>query len=174
MRKIVLILMLLALGCTESPRKKSVEKITSQTEVSENKPRKIYPVSKTEKEWKAQLNEMEYFVLRQKGTERPFVGKYDKFYGKGSYVCAACGIKLYESEHKFNSGTGWPSFDRGYDENLEYEADTSHGMSRTEVKCANCGGHLGHVFNDGPRETTGIRHCINSVSLQFVSAYEPK
>ena len=111
---------------------------------------------------------MEYYVLRQKGTERPGDNEYNKFYKDGIYVCAACGVKLYESQHKYDSGSGWPAFDRGVEANLEYETDRSVGMVRTEVHCANCGGHLGHVFNDGPRNTTGIRHCINSVSLDFI------
>lgn len=126
-----------------------------------------YPIVKTEAEWKAQLNELEYYVLRQAGTERAFTSPLDKIYEPGTYHCKACDIKLYESEHKFDSGTGWPSFDRGLNENLELDVDYKVGYARTELKCANCGSHLGHKFDDGPAKTTGKRHCINGVALSF-------
>jgi peptide-methionine (R)-S-oxide reductase len=137
---------------------------------------KTYPVSKTDAQWRAALDDMEYYVLRQKGTEPPGNNAYNKLYKEGVYLCAGCGIKLYESIHKYNSGSGWPAFDRGVEKHLEYETDTSHGMIRTEVRCANCGGHLGHVFDDGPEKTTGKRHCINSAALDFVPAkpHEPE
>lgn len=143
---------------------------TQAQQPAKNKPKemKTYPISKTDSEWKASLTDMEYQVLRQKGTERPGDNKYNKFYKPGIYVCAGCGVQLYKADHKYNSGSGWPAFDRGIDKNLEYETDSSHGMVRTEVRCANCGGHLGHVFDDGPDNTTGKRHCINSAALHFI------
>ncbi|UKJ07318.1 peptide-methionine (R)-S-oxide reductase MsrB [Solitalea lacus] len=126
-----------------------------------------YKVHKTDEEWKKELTPEQYSVLRQKGTERPFTGKYDKFFEKGSYHCAACNAKLFESGTKFDSHCGWPSFDNAIAGTVEYHKDLSYGMVRTEVTCANCGGHLGHVFEDGPT-STGDRYCINSVSLKFV------
>ncbi|WP_431160950.1 peptide-methionine (R)-S-oxide reductase MsrB [Flagellimonas beolgyonensis] len=128
---------------------------------------KKFNVQKTEKEWEEQLSLEEYYVLRQKGTERPFTGEFNMHFENGDYHCKGCGAKLFESEHKFESGCGWPSFDQAVEGAIEYIRDTSHGMIRTETVCANCGGHLGHVFNDGPRETTGMRYCINSISIGF-------
>ncbi|WP_375323985.1 peptide-methionine (R)-S-oxide reductase MsrB [Flagellimonas sp. GZD32] len=133
---------------------------------------KKYGVTKTEGEWKEQLSAEEYYVLRQKGTERPHTGEFDLHFENGDYHCKACKAKLFESEHKFQSGCGWPSFDEAVEGAIEYIRDTSHGMIRTETVCANCGSHLGHVFNDGPRETTGMRYCINSVSMDFSSEEE--
>ncbi len=127
---------------------------------------KKYPVEKSEEEWKAQLTEEEYRILRQKGTERPFTGKYNLHYEDGTYKCMACKTPLFESASKFDSGCGWPSFDESIEGSIEYVRDTSHGMIRTEILCANCGSHLGHVFNDGPTET-GQRYCVNSVSINF-------
>lgn len=127
-----------------------------------------YFIEKTESEWKAELSKMAFYVLREAGTERAFSGKYDKFYEKGTYQCAACATPLYQSKHKYDSGSGWPSFDRGEDENIEYDVDYKLGYARTELKCNKCGGHLGHMFNDGPRQTTGKRHCINSAALSFI------
>ncbi len=131
---------------------------------------KIDKVEKTDAEWRQELTPEEYRVLRQKGTERAFTGKYHDHHAKGVYVCAACGLPLFSSETKFESGTGWPSFYQPLAvENVETESDWSFGMRRTEVLCARCGGHLGHVFDDGPRPT-GLRYCINSVSLDFTPA----
>ncbi|WP_350287041.1 peptide-methionine (R)-S-oxide reductase MsrB [uncultured Croceitalea sp.] len=131
-----------------------------------------YGIDKTEEEWKKELSPEEYYVLRQKGTERPHTGAFNLHFKKGDYHCKACNAKLFESEHKFESGCGWPSFDEAVEGAIEYIRDTSHGMIRTETVCANCGSHLGHVFNDGPRETTGQRYCINSVSIDFDSKEE--
>ena len=113
---------------------------------------------------------MAYYVLRQAGTERPFTGEYDSFYKEGTYACAACKTELYYSKDKFDSKSGWPSFDRGATENIEFDVDYKLGYARTELKCNTCGGHLGHMFNDGPRKTTGKRHCINSAALTFTTA----
>jgi peptide-methionine (R)-S-oxide reductase len=122
---------------------------------------------KSEKYWKEQLSEEEYRVLREKGTERAGTGKYLDNKEEGVYKCTGCGKPLFSSEHKFKSGSGWPSFYKPIDEkNVDEETDRSHGMRRTEVLCSDCGGHLGHVFNDGPKPT-GQRYCINSISLDF-------
>lgn len=123
--------------------------------------------NKTEADYKEQLSPEEYYVLRQKGTERPFTGMYNLHFEKGDYHCKACNAKLFNSNTKFESGCGWPSFDQAIAGAIEYKKDTTHGMLRTETLCANCGSHLGHVFDDGPKETTGQRYCINSVCLDF-------
>ncbi|MFX0012946.1 MAG: peptide-methionine (R)-S-oxide reductase MsrB [Candidatus Hermodarchaeota archaeon] len=123
----------------------------------------------TEEEWKEKLTEEQYKVLRLKGTERPFTGKYWDNKEKGVYYCAGCGTPLFESKSKFKSGSGWPSFTAPIDDsNIDEETDNSLNMRRTEVLCSKCGGHLGHVFNDGPKPT-GMRYCINSISLDFKS-----
>lgn len=125
------------------------------------------PKEKSDKEWKKELSKEQFRVLRLKGTEQAFTGKFWNHKEKGTYKCAGCGIALFESDTKFDSGCGWPSFFTPSDENnIQEEIDTSHGMVRTEVLCKNCGGHLGHVFDDGPKPT-GLRYCINSVSLDF-------
>jgi len=124
-------------------------------------------VQKTDEEWKRELTPAEYHVLREKGTERAFTGKLWDNHEKGVYRCAACGNDLFVSDTKFDSGTGWPSFSEPIAaENVETEQDASLMMVRTEVHCSRCGGHLGHVFPDGPRPT-GLRYCINSLSLDF-------
>mgnify|MGYP001563710949 CR=1 FL=1 len=117
--------------------------------------------------WKKKLTPEQYNVLREKGTEAPFSGKFYKNFENGMYECAACGNPLFSSDTKFDSDCGWPSFDRSLKGNVELHNDDSLGMRRTEVVCKNCGGHLGHLFNDGPKETTGKRFCINSISLNF-------
>jgi methionine-R-sulfoxide reductase len=124
-------------------------------------------INKSEEEWKKELSPEQYHVLREKGTERPFTGKYYLNTEKGLYVCAACGNELFTSEMKFDSGCGWPSFDKEIDGGkITIKKDTSHGMIRTEILCAKCGSHLGHLFDDGPTET-GMRYCVNSLSLDF-------
>lgn len=125
-------------------------------------------IEKTEEEWKQILTPMQFEILRKKGTERPFSGEYENFWDKGKYACAGCGNLLFSSETKFDAGCGWPSFYEALDKSkITERVDLSHGMKRIEVMCAKCGGHLGHVFDDGPRDKTGLRYCINSVSIQF-------
>jgi len=154
MKKVsLLILSIILFSCNTSAQDKSKEK--------------VYPVNKTDAEWKAELDRMEYHVLREAGTERAFSSKFNKNQGKGVYTCAACGTPLFKSEFKYNSGSGWPSFDREIKGNVDYSVDYNNGYARTEEHCATCGGHLGHVFDDGPK-TTGKRHCINGAALDFI------
>ena len=129
-----------------------------------------YEVEKSDQEWKQQLSPEEYAVLRKAGTERAFTGEYTDTETIGVYRCKACNAKLFESDTKFHSGCGWPSFYQPITDTIEYLEDNTHGMRRTEVRCANCGSHLGHVFPDGHGTPTGDRYCINSVSLTL----EPK
>lgn len=130
----------------------------------------IQKVIKSEEEWKKQLAPFEYYVLREAGTERAFTGAYWNHHEDGIYTCRACGFPLFASETKFESGTGWPSYYQPLNDYcIEEVTDSSFGMVRTEVRCARCGGHLGHVFEDGPKPT-GLRYCINSAALKF----EPK
>lgn len=124
-------------------------------------------INKTEEEWKAELTPEQYDVLRNKGTERAFTGKFYHNKEKGMYVCGACGNELFSSDTKYESGSGWPSFFDAVDKTkVEIKRDMSHGMVRTEIVCARCGSHLGHVFEDGPKPT-GLRYCVNSLSLDF-------
>lgn len=135
----------------------------NSTEMNE----KQYPIQKSEAEWKQELSAEEYRILREKGTERAFTGKYWDHKDDGVYTCAACGTELFDSKTKYESGSGWPSYYAPVNkENVEEKLDKSLGMIRTEVLCGKCGGHLGHVFNDGP-QPTGMRYCINSASLDF-------
>lgn len=128
-------------------------------------------IQKSDAEWRAQLTPQQYAVLRQQATERPFTGEYVHNKANGIYRCAACGHSLFESGTKYESGSGWPSFWDVIEEgHVVLRPDHSHGMMRTEVVCGRCESHLGHLFDDGPRDTTGLRYCINSVALQF----EPK
>jgi len=125
-------------------------------------------MKKTEDEWKAELSSEAYNILREKGTERAFTGKYYQNKGRGVYTCAGCGQEVFQSTSKYDSGCGWPSFDKPMNvESVSEQMDKSHGMYRVEITCSNCGGHLGHKFNDGPIETTGERYCINSAALKF-------
>lgn len=156
MKKILLFaLTIILFSCNGSAQKKETKDET-------------FPVTKTDAEWKAELTEMEYYVLREAGTERAFSSPLNKNYEKGVYHCAACDTPLFKSEHKFDSGTGWPSFDQEIKGNVAFSTDYKIGYARTEEHCATCGGHLGHVFDDGPKDTTGKRHCINGVALKFV------
>jgi peptide-methionine (R)-S-oxide reductase len=142
------------------------QKSTKQgSEIEKNQ----FEVEKSNDQWKKDLTPMEFYVLRQSGTERAFSGKYNKHNEPGLYVCAACDNPLYDSKHKYDSKSGWPSFDRGVNKNILLDVDYNLGYPRTELKCKSCGSHLGHLFNDGPRNTTGNRHCINSVALKFIS-----
>jgi peptide-methionine (R)-S-oxide reductase len=127
-----------------------------------------FKISKTEAEWKAELTEQQFYVLREAGTERAFSSPLNKVYEKGTYVCAACATPLFESANKFDSGTGWPSFDREVKGNVSFDVDYNLGYARKEEHCATCGGHLGHIFNDGPKDTTGERHCINGSAMKCV------
>lgn len=155
-------------GARIGERGKSMTKISSTTPtVVYTISDKVKPIIKTEKEWRAELTPEEFRILRQKGTEPAFTGKYWDNKQQGMYYCAACKQPLFDSKTKFKSGTGWPSFYEPIRENYikEYH-DNSYGMMRTEVTCGRCDGHLGHVFDDGP-QPTGLRYCINSVSLGF-------
>jgi peptide-methionine (R)-S-oxide reductase len=125
-----------------------------------------YKIEKSEEEWRKELSEEQYRILRNKGTERPHTGAYNLHFEKGAYNCAACNQKLFESDSKFDAHCGWPSFDKSIKGTVDYVLDKTHGMLRTEIVCSNCGGHLGHVFNDGPTET-GTRYCVNSLSIDF-------
>ena len=129
---------------------------------------KVNKIIKSDKEWKKALTPAQYHIAREKGTEAPFTGQYWDFFEEGHYECVACGSPLFESGTKFNSSCGWPSFfEPGSDTTIQYNSDSSFGMNRTEVTCATCEAHLGHVFEDGP-EPTGLRYCINSESLRFI------
>ncbi|MBV7258962.1 peptide-methionine (R)-S-oxide reductase MsrB [Erythrobacter crassostreae] len=126
------------------------------------------PKTLSDDDWRKKLSPEQYHVLREAGTERAFTGQYDKHYDEGEYACAGCGTVLFSSDSKYNSGCGWPAFTKpAQDETVEEKRDVSFGMIRTEVLCSNCGGHLGHVFPDGPPEAGGMRYCINSAALDF-------
>jgi peptide-methionine (R)-S-oxide reductase len=169
MKKILIFMLMLSLISCQSQEKKEVTaKETVQQPVKKNG----LDTNTTDDEWKKVLTGEQYYVLREKGTERPFTGEYYKHFEKGVYACAACGNSLFTSDTKFDSPCGWPSFDKAIEKSVIFKEDRSLGMLRTEVMCSNCGGHLGHVFDDGPEETTGNRFCTNSVSIKFIPAKE--
>lgn len=139
--------------------------VGQEKRTSKKKPME-YEIVKTDAEWKTQLGEERYRILREKGTEYPHTGEYNLHFEEGTYVCGGCQEPLFKSDAKFKSECGWPSFDDAIDGKVEYKKDTTHGMQRTEILCAKCGGHLGHVFDDGPTKT-GTRFCVNSLSVEF-------
>jgi peptide-methionine (R)-S-oxide reductase len=127
-------------------------------------------INKTDAEWKEILTPQQYHVLREKGTDKPGDYGYTNTFDKGSYFCAACNAQLFESGTKYESHCGWPSFDNAIKGAVNYKDDNTFGMVRTEITCAKCGGHLGHIFDDGPKETTGKRYCVNTTSIKFVKS----
>ena len=143
--------------------------LTRQDAIAANTDEGSFPISKTEAEWREVLTDKEFAVLRQEATERPYSSPLNDVKEAGIFSCAGCDSPLYDSATKFNSGTGWPSFYQSLEDAVGYKQDRSLMMLRTEVHCATCGGHLGHVFNDGPKPT-GKRHCINGVALKFEAA----
>jgi peptide-methionine (R)-S-oxide reductase len=172
-------LMAAAAGCSRSdgpepaPETSTVTDASASTDASRDEPVHLpdpaEKVDLTDQQWKQRLSDQEYHVLREAGTEPAFRNEYHDHKGDGLYVCAGCGAALFDSQAKYNSGTGWPSFYQPASKQIVGESrDTSHGMVRTEVHCERCGGHLGHVFPDGP-QPTGQRYCINSAALDFVS-----
>ena len=154
MKKIVAILLILTTFYSYSQKTKNTEMVKKNT--------------KTEEEWKQLLTPQQYFVLRQKGTDAPSEDGYTSHFKKGTYHCAACDLQLFESNSKFESHCGWPSFDDAIEGTVNYVIDKSVGMIRTEIICASCDSHLGHIFDDGPKETTGKRYCVNTTSIKFV------
>ena len=160
-----LILSLMA-ACT-SQHKKEDAKVEQPSNTIAMNEKTQFKINKSDEEWKKELSSEEYYVLREAGTERPFTGKFNMHFENGIYTCNACGEELFSSSSKFDGHCGWPSFDKEIKEGKIVErVDTSHGMKRTEILCGNCGSHLGHVFDDGPTET-GLRYCVNSLSLDF-------
>jgi peptide-methionine (R)-S-oxide reductase len=154
-------------ACLQSNAKQPKHSHAGEAFFVDKKGDTIHTIQKSVAQWKSQLDPLAFHVLREKGTERAFTGKFDNHKKPGVYTCNGCGLSLFSSGAKFDSGTGWPSFDREIKGNVAFGKDNDLGYSRDEEHCASCGGHLGHVFNDGP-DTTGKRHCINGVALKFV------
>ena len=165
MKQLLLIFgLLLYVSCTSTAQKN-----TNKEKIMDDKTTRVV---KTEEEWKKSLTAQQYYVLREKGTDRPSNDGYTNHFEKGTYVCAACGNQLFKSNSKFESHCGWPSFDDALANTIELTKDTTLGMIRTEITCKKCDGHLGHIFDDGPKETTGKRYCVNTSSIIFVKAKE--
>ena len=158
----MLCMCILLLHCKSKSNHQIIENMETTKNSSE------FPVHKTDQEWKSILGDISYSILRQKGTERPFTSEFETTWDSGTYVCKGCNQELFSSSTKFDAGCGWPSFYQSIDKkNVKEILDKSHGMTRVEVVCSNCGGHLGHVFNDGYEQPTGLRYCINGASLGF-------
>lgn len=162
--RVILVFCIILTGCRGVSQEKTVAM------EKESKQQEKFTVVKTDAEWRKQLTDIQYNVLRQAGTERAFTSDLLNNKKEGVYVCAGCDTELFRSKDKFDSGTGWPSFDQIVEGNVAFSVDYKIGYARTEEHCAVCGGHLGHVFTDGPRETTGERHCINGAALKFIPA----
>ena len=163
--KLAIGLIFLFVGCKGNAQK------TDATAQTTEKAKTEFKVVKTDAEWKKELSPDAYYVLRQAATETPFTSELLKNKETGTYVCAGCATPIFKSDTKFNSGTGWPSFYQEIEGNVAFDVDYKIGYKRTEEHCATCGGHLGHVFEDGP-EPTGLRHCINGVALNFIPSAE--
>ena len=159
--ELLLISAILSVSCQSTAQKNTTKSKTMS-----------YKIEKPDSVWQEELNPAQFRILRLKGTEQPGTGEYLMTFASGTYHCAACGAALFDADHKYESHCGWPSFDKAIPGSIDYIKDTSHGMIRTEIVCASCGGHLGHIFDDGPQETTGKRYCVNSLSLDFTKKEE--
>lgn len=160
MKWVILAIVFYFVGCSSISKNKK-----TNMEQDNNK----FPIEKTDTEWKAILGDFSFNVMREKGTEKPYSSEYETLWDSGTYVCKGCNSELFSSNTKFDAGCGWPSFYQSIDKlKVKEILDTAYGMTRVEVVCANCGGHLGHVFNDGYNQPTGLRYCINGASLGFV------